>query len=51
MVIYNFCGRYNDFISINIIVFKFGEGVVAIEVVKGSLGGIIKRIGWRFVRW
>ena len=32
------------------LVLELGEGVVAMEVVEGSLGGIIKRMGWRFVR-
>jgi hypothetical protein len=32
------------------LVFKLDEGVVAMEVVEGSLGGIIKRMGWRLVR-
>jgi hypothetical protein len=27
------------------LVLELGEGVVAMEVIKGSLGGIIKRIG------
>ena len=45
MVIYNSYGRYNGFVSIGVMVLKINEGVVAIEVVKGSLGGIIKKIG------
>jgi hypothetical protein len=32
------------------LVLKLGEGAVAMEAVEGSLGGIIKRMGWRFVR-
>ena len=32
------------------LVLKLGEGVVAMEVVEGSLGDIIKMMGWRFVR-
>ena len=32
------------------LVLKLGEGVVAMEVVEGSLSGIIKMMGWRFVR-
>jgi hypothetical protein len=45
VVIYNSYGRYNGFVSIGVIVLKIGEGVVTIEVVEGSLGGIIERIG------
>ena len=50
VVIYNPCGRCNGFVSIGIMVLELGEGVVAMEVVEGSLGGIIERMGWRFVR-
>jgi len=32
------------------LVLELGEGVVAMEAVEGSSGGIIKRMGWRSVR-
>ena len=50
VIIYNSCGRCNGFVSISVMFLELGEGVVATEVVEGSLGGIIERMGWRFVR-
>ena len=50
VVIYNSCGRCNGLVSIGVMVLELDEGVVAMEVVEGSLGDIIERMSWRFVR-